>query len=93
MASYRVVRTDKYDESSGGNHKHIDALCLESGRRVPKESAIRNIRLGLESYYTYADGLRAEVEVASRCDRCSTAYLKTDRDTTTKNNLLSLPDC
>jgi hypothetical protein len=93
MASYRVVRTDKESTSAGDYHRHIAALCLEGGRRVPKLQAIRNIRTGAESYYTYADGQRAEVEVANRCSQCYSEYLRTNKDTSTKNNLLSLPDC
>ena len=93
MASYRVDRTDKESVWQGGSHRHIAALCLEDRRRVPKAKAIANIKSGLETYYTYAGGLRAEVEVASRCSRCSSEFLRTNRDTTTKNNLLELPDC
>lgn len=93
MAAYRVTGTGKGDEWAGGHHRHITALCLEDGRRVPKPTAISNIESGLESYYTIADGQRANVEVIQRCGRCSAKYLRTDRDTTTRDNLLSLPDC
>jgi hypothetical protein len=93
MASYRVDRTDKETAWQGGSHRHIAALCLEDRRRVAKAAAIANIKAGRESYYTYAGGQRAEVEVASRCTRCASEYLRTNRDTTTKNNLLELPDC
>jgi predicted adenine nucleotide alpha hydrolase (AANH) superfamily ATPase len=93
MASYRVVRTDKESASAGGYHRHIAALCLEGGRSVPKLQAIRNIRSATENYYTLADGQRAEVEVANRCALCYSEYLRTNKDTTIKNNLLSLPDC
>lgn len=93
MAAYRVNKTDKAAESTGGYHRHIVAICLDGGRRVPKATAIVNIETGSESYYTYADGQRANVEVVPRCARCAAKYLRTDRDTTTKDNLLELPDC
>jgi hypothetical protein len=93
LAAYRVTETDKGDESTGGHHRHITTLCLEDGRRVPKATAISNIEFGLESYYASADGQRANVEVVQRCSRCYAKYLRTDRDTTTKDNLLALPDC
>lgn len=93
MAAYRVTGTEKGDEWTGGRHRHITTLCLEDRRRVPKATAISNIELGLESYYTFADGQRANVEVVQRCSHCYAKYLRTDRDTTTKDNLLSLPDC
>jgi hypothetical protein len=50
LATYRVVKTDKASESAGGNRRHIDALCLEGGRRVPKATAISNIEGRVESY-------------------------------------------
>lgn len=93
MASYRVTRTDKETAWGGGQHRHIAGLCLEAGRRVAKNTAISNIRTGVETYYTYERGLRANVEVVTRCEKCADAYLRTDADTTTKNNLLELPDC
>lgn len=93
MAAYRVNKTDKGGESVGGYHRHIVAICLEGGRRLPKATAILNIEAGSESYYTFADGQSANVEVVQRCSRCASKYLRTDRDTTTKDNLLELPDC
>jgi hypothetical protein len=93
MASYRVDRTEKEYTSVGGTHRHIGAICLEDGRKVPKTSAIHNIQAGIETYWTSADGLRANVQVAAQCSRCISPYLRTDRDTTTRDNLLSLPDC
>jgi hypothetical protein len=89
----RVTRTDKSTHWSGGQHRHIAALCLEDSRRVAKATAIDNIRRGIESYYTLANGLRANVEVVNSCDRCFDSYLRTDRDPATSNNLLELPDC
>jgi len=93
LASYRVDKTDKETVSLGIVHRHIAALCLQDGRRVPKATAIRNIVYRIEAYYTYASGQRAEVEVVDRCSQCHSAFLRTDRDTTTENNLLELPDC
>jgi hypothetical protein len=93
MADHRVTRTSKEDAWAGGQHRHIAALCLDDGSRVPKATAIARIRARLERYWTYAEGQQAWVEVVDRCDRCANAYLRTDRDSTTKNNLLELPDC
>jgi Protein of unknown function (DUF3892) len=93
LAAHRVVKTDKGSESAGGYHRHIVALCLEGGRRVPKSTAISNIEGRVESYYTNAGGQQANVEVVQRCIRCSSKYLRTDRDSTIKDNLLELPDC
>ena len=93
MGSYRVDATDKESISAGGEHRHIVSLCLEDGRRISQAVAIRNTRLHAETYYTLRQGQRAEVEVSSQCPRCYSEYLRTNRDSTTQNNLLELPDC
>ena len=93
MASYRVDATDKVSVSEGGEHRHIVTLCLEDGRRIPKAVAIRNTRLRAETYYTFRAGQRAEVEVSTQCPLCYSEYLRTNQDSTTRNNLLELPDC
>lgn len=93
MASNRVVKTGKGMVWTGGQHRHIETLCLEDGRRVAKATAISNIENNVESYYTMADGEKAKVKVVQRCDRCASKYLRTDRDRTAKDNLLEMPDC
>ena len=93
MGSYRVDATDKVSVFVGGLHHHIDAICLEDRRRIPKDVAIRNIRLRKETYYTFVNGQRAEVEVSTQCSQCYSEYLRTNRDSITRNNLLELPDC
>lgn len=93
MASHKVTQTGKGTVWTGGQHRHIESLCLAEGGSVSKSKAIWNIESRLESYYTEGGGQRANVEVVQRCGRCASKYLRTDRDTTTKNNLLELPDC
>lgn len=93
MARHQVTRTDKESTWQGGTHVHIAAICLANGDKVPRAEAIRRIRRGIDSYYTLANGLVAEVQVVDRCDRCGTDYLRTNRDTTPANNLMNLPDC
>ncbi len=93
MGSYRVDATDKVSVSKGGAHRHIEVICLEDQRRIPKANAIRNIRMRSETYYTLINGQRAEVEVSTQCSRCFSEYLRTNRDSLTRTNLLELPDC
>ncbi len=93
MGDHRVIRTEKQTTYVGGSHRHIAGLCLAEGGKVSKATAIVNIESGRESYWTSADGQRATVRVVNRCERCADKYLRTDRDTTTKDNLLELPDC
>lgn len=92
MPDHRVLRTGKETKYVGGTHRHIALLCTATAR-VPKAVAIAQIRRGTDTYWTLADGQRANVEVVDRCARCGTDYLRTDRDSTIKNNLLELPDC
>lgn len=93
MARYRVTRTGKESTSQGGQHRHIATLCLDNGQSVPKAKAMAEITAGINSYYTEAAGQVATVEVVARCSGCYAPYLRTDRDSTTRDNLLSLPDC
>lgn len=92
MGDQRVLRTAKETNYVGGSHRHIAALCTAASR-VPKALAVTQIRRGTDSYWTLADGQRANVVVVDRCERCGTDYLRTDRDSTVRNNLLELPDC
>jgi Protein of unknown function (DUF3892) len=93
VGSYRVDASAKVDVFVGGSHRHIDAICLEDRRRLSTSVAIRNIRLHRETYYTLAGGQRADVEVSTQCSLCYSEYLRTNRDSATRNNLLELPDC
>jgi len=67
----------------------IDAVG-GSGWQKDEDTVIREIDNGTESYYTNANGQRADVVVMRDRDA---PYLRTDPDATTANNLLSLPNC
>lgn len=58
--------------------------------KMTEERAIEGIEGGKWSFYTRGGGETANVIIAVHISR---KYLKTDRDTTTKDNLLSLPEC
>jgi hypothetical protein len=58
--------------------------------KITEERAIQGIETGEWSFYTSGGGEIANVIIAVHQGR---KYLKTDRDTTTKDNLLSLPEC
>jgi hypothetical protein len=60
-----------------------------SGWTKSEDTVIAEINAGAE-YFTNAAGQRADVIVMR--DK-QTPYLRTDPDTTTANNLLSLPGC
>ena len=92
MARHLVVATEKETWSLGGMHRHVTALGLADGRRVPRPQAILNLELGLATYLVDVAGQPAELEIVPRCARCGTAHLRTKRDADGREILLELPD-
>ncbi|MDX1996632.1 MAG: DUF3892 domain-containing protein [Thermoanaerobaculia bacterium] len=86
MAEREVTRTKK-DSSDV-----ITALCNPAGSWSPrsKSDVIADIESGNHSYYVKWPEKRTEIRVVAGA---SGKYLRTDRDTTTRNNLLDLPNC
>lgn len=87
MADRAVLKTRK---STDGD---ILGLCDPGASWSPrsKSDAIRDIEQGLHTYYVpWASG-RTEIRVVS--DVVRGKYLRTDHDSSTKNNLLDLPNC
>ena len=83
----RAVRKTKKD--SDGD---ILALC-DSGSTWAhrlKADAIRDIELGLHSYHVQWTNGRTDIHVVQGP---TGKYLRTDRDSTSRNNLRDLPDC
>jgi len=71
----------------------ILALCEEDVSWSPrfKDDAIADIESGLHTYHVPWPTGRTEIRVVSDSRRGK--YLRTDRDSTTRNNLDDLPDC
>jgi len=92
MVSLSITCINKSDRTSP--HERISRI----GGRLPDGSswkiltstAIHNIENNIQGYYVSIGGQRAEVVVATHLGN---KYLKTTRDTTTVDNLLSLPEC
>ena len=82
----KADRQDRWDRIShvGGNN--------DDGTRwrMTQADAIKAIEDGKYAFYTHVGGESSWIIVASREGR---KYLKTEADTTTKDNLLSLPEC
>jgi hypothetical protein len=85
MADREVTRTGK-------NKDVITTLCNSNEWWSPrsKEDAIRDIESKTHTYYVKWPEKRTEIRVV---DGATGKYLRTDRDDTTRNNLLDLPDC
>jgi hypothetical protein len=86
MADREVTRTGK-DSSNV-----ITTLCNSSATWSPrtKGDAIRDIESGDHTYHVKWPEKRTEIHVVNGANG---KYLRTDRDSTTRNNLLDLPDC
>lgn len=85
MANRRVRATGKDDGD-------ITSLCNPSASWSPrsKSAVIADIENGRHRYYVREEGDRAWVSVV---DGPTGKYLRTTPDTSSKNNLDSLPDC
>jgi Protein of unknown function (DUF3892) len=86
MADREVTRTDKDSSDT------ITALCNSGASWSPrsKADAIRDIETGTHTYHVKWPEKRTEIRVVQGS---TGKYLRTDRDNTTRNNLLDLPDC
>lgn len=83
----RAVRQSRKD--SFGNITALgDAGAVWSPR--PSAAVIQDIEYGLHTYYVPWTSGRTEVRVVNGS---MGKYLRTDRDSTTKNNLDDLPGC
>ena len=93
MSTFQItgVRTEM---TARDPHEHITAVRV--GTTTPfvlsRSTVINDLRsVNGDRYYTYAGGEYADVVVRS-CPKCTASdYITTLPDTTTKNNLLSLP--
>ncbi|WP_438014925.1 DUF3892 domain-containing protein [Sorangium sp. So ce315] len=87
MADRQVTRTGK------DMHGDITRLCNPGAAWSPraKSDAIRDIESGAHTYFvSWTDGRRTEVRVVNGP---TGKYLRTDCDSTTRNNLADLQDC
>jgi hypothetical protein len=71
------------------HHEHITQVGGAWGT-ISREECARQIHSGQETYYVVGGRYRADVEAYQRG---GIWYIKTQPDATTKDNLLSLPDC
>ena len=86
MADRRVKKTGK------DNDGDITKLCNSDFNWSPrlKSDAINDIEKGHHTYYVHEDNHRTDVHVVEENGK---KYLRTDKDSTSKNNLDNLPNC
>ena len=88
MTNYQVTCITKPNAHS--SHEHITHIG-SYGTIWTSEQAIRLIEAGTASFYVLVGGSRAQVEVVNSAIHGK--YLRTNKDRTGKDNLLSLSQC
>ncbi len=82
----KTDRKDRWERIS-----HVGGSNADNTRwKMTEPDAIKAIEDDKYRFYTHVDGKSAWVVIATHNDR---KYLKTEADTSIKDNLLSLPEC
>jgi hypothetical protein len=94
MSTYEITQV-RTETTTNNPHEHITRVRLKgetSGEGFSRATIIADLKdPNGDRYYTYGGGERATVVVRD-CPKCSRSdYITTLPDSTTKNNLLSLP--
>jgi hypothetical protein len=92
MSTFEItgVRTEKTTDDP---HEHITNVKIGTGDTIlSRATVIKDLRSSSgDRYYTYGGGKYADVIVVT-CPHCTFRdYITTEPDSTTANNLLSLP--
>ncbi|WP_406823957.1 DUF3892 domain-containing protein [Pedobacter sp. KACC 23697] len=69
---------------------HVGGIHSNQRWKLTLDDAIKSIENGTYSFYTSVNGHVRKVVVATRSGK---KYLKTEADSDTPDNLLSLPEC
>ncbi|EMK0855219.1 DUF3892 domain-containing protein [Listeria monocytogenes] len=86
MVEYKIVKIH-LDKSKNGTEK-ITEVQLSNGNTEQVMKVVTNLNFGANYYYTDVNSNRAEVEPVQGSNGW---YIRTKRDGTTSDNLLSLP--
>lgn len=73
----------------GTAEHHITDFKLDTSKELSKSEMIYYVQMTPKTYYSYADGKLAYLEVAKTAD--GVPYVRTHSDSTPDNNLLNLP--
>ena len=94
MATYTVTRVRK-EYSADRTHRHIEGVCTNSDTHYTRQEVVTSIDAG-NTWKTSADGYEATITKISYCPRpacLATPYIKTNPDSTKKDNLENLDLC
>jgi Protein of unknown function (DUF3892) len=93
MTTYTVTAVRK-EESSDGTHKHLEGVITDAGTHYTRKEVVDSIDKG-HVWETSADGYTATIEKMKYCpakDCLATPYIKTNPDSTKRDNLDNLPE-
>jgi uncharacterized protein DUF3892 len=94
MATYTVTRVRK-ERSEDRTHHHIEGVCTNSGTHYSRREVVTSIDAG-NTWKTSADGYEATITQITYCPRpacLASPYIKTNPDSTKKDNLENLDSC
>jgi hypothetical protein len=94
MTMYIVTKVRK-EYSSDGTHRHIEGVCTDAGVHYTRKEVVDSINAG-NTWKTNADGYEATIKTMEYCPKTScyaTPYIKTNPDSTKKDNLENLDSC
>jgi hypothetical protein len=94
MANYTVTNVRK-ETSADGSHRHIEGVCISDGTHYTRKQVVDSINGG-NTWKTSADGYEATIEAIKYCPKTNcmaTPYIRTNPDSTKKDNLENLDAC
>ena len=94
MATYTVTKVRK-EQSADGTHRHIEGVCTDAGVHYTRKEVVDSINAG-NTWKTSADGYEATITTLTYCPKANcyaTPYIKTNPDSTKKDNLENLDSC
>jgi hypothetical protein len=93
MTTYTVTKVRKED-SADKTHKHIEGVITDTGVHYTRKEVVDSIN-NSNTWKTSADGYTATIQKMGSCPKpsCSASpYIKTNPDSTKKDNLENLPE-
>ena len=94
MTTY-IVTSVRKELSSDGSHRHIEGVCTQDGTHYTRAEVVDSIDEG-DTWETSVDGYEAVIRPIDFCPRtnCDAApYIRTNLDSTEKDNLENLDEC
>jgi hypothetical protein len=94
VATYRVTKVRK-EVSDDGTHEHIEGVCTADGTHYTRAEVVNSISAG-NTWKTSAGGYEAVIEPITYCPRANcyaSPYIRTNPDSTKKDNLENLDRC